>query len=174
MTTPTLPTDLADHVEWFKREVAVPGTFSSLFPTTNDDDLAAALVDGLYRAKLDGWLPGVDADPDSFETSVELTQTAVAIIIVYAAIKFVQNQITNMPTKQRYEAPGGIVSDTERSASVLTERLKELQDERKGLLELRGLTNRRQPTFVRMFDGYEVRASDLPAFSRGPLPALTV
>lgn len=174
MTTPALPTDLSEHVEWFKREVAVPGTFSTLFPETRDDDLAAALVDGLYKAKLDGWMPTVEADPDTFETNIEISQTAVAIIIVYAAITFVRNQITNMPTGQRYEAPGGIVADTQRSAQVLVQRLKELGEERKGLLELRGGGSRRPATFVRMFDGYEVRLTGLQAVERGALPALTV
>lgn len=173
MTTPALPTDLSEHVEWFKREVAVPGTFGTLFPETTDDDLAAALVDGLYRAKLDGWMPTVEADADTFETNIAITQTAVAIIVVYSAIKFVQNQITNMPTGQRYEAPGGIVADTQRSAQVLTQRLKELNEERKGLLELRNGASRRPATSISMFDGYEVRMGNLRAIERGTL-VLTV
>lgn len=162
MTTPT-PTDLTLHVGWLKREVAVPGTFRSLFPTITDDDLAAALVDGLYRAKLDGWLPTVNADPDTFQADQPLASEAIAVIVLYTAIKFVQNQITNMPTGQRYEAPGGIVVDTQRSASVLAERLKQLHAEKKDLLAAIGGGTTRPRTTIHMSDGYAIRASTLPA-----------
>lgn len=176
MTTPEPPTDLYEHVEWLKREVAVPGTFTRLFPETTDDHLAASLVDGLYRAKLDGWLPSVEADPDTFETNVAISQTAVAVVIVYSAIKFIQNQITNMPTGQRYEAPGGIVSDTQRSASVLAERLRELNEERKQLVAAAlGVRNGRPATTVTMLDGYAIRVGSMAPLERGaPLSALTV
>lgn len=155
MTTP-LPTDLSDHVEWFKREVAVPGTFTALFPTTTDDDLAAALVDGLYRAKLDGWLPRVDASPDTFETNEPISLTAVAVIIVYAGVKFLQNQITNMATRTTYKAPG-VEATTEHSANALKERLTELATEKKDLLISARQSRGGTPVFMQ--DGYAIRVS---------------
>lgn len=162
MTTPEPTTDLSLYADWLKREVAVPGTFKSLFPTTTDDQLTAALVDGLYRAKLDGWLPTVNADPDTFLTDQVVPMEAVAIIVIYTAIKFVQNQITNMTTRQTYKAPGGLESTTERAPSVLTERLKQLNQEKKELLEtVQG--GRRPRTTILMSDGYAIRASSLYA-----------
>lgn len=162
MTTPA-PTDFADHVEWFKREVAVPGTFTSLFPDTRDDDLAAAMVDGLYRAKLDGWLPTVQADPETFVADEALPMEAIAVIIVYSAIKFVQNQITNLATRQTYRAPGGLESTVERAPTVLTERLRELVAEKKELLAAIAGGATRPRTTIHMSDGYAIRAGALPA-----------
>lgn len=150
-------TDLYDHVEWLKREVAVPGTFAGLFPDTTDDDLAAALVDGLYKAKLDGWLPTVEADPDTFEASAEMSLTAVGVVVLYTGLRLVQNQITNMATRQTYKAPGGLEATTEHAATVLSERLKELQQEKKDLLANARSARPRTPVF--MHDGYAIRAS---------------
>ena len=162
MSTPD-PTDLSLHVDWLKREVAVPGTFSTVFPETSDDDLAAAMVDGLYRSKFDGWLPDVQATSDienpPFIANQALSKEAIAVIVLYAAIKFVQNQITNMVTRQTYKAPG-VESTTERAPTVLAERLKELIEEKKNLLHaVQG--GARPRTTVRVFDGYSVRAGDL-------------
>lgn len=151
-----MATDLSAHVEWLKREVAVPGTFSTLFPDATDDLLAAALVDGLYRAKLDGWLASYEGDPDTFLVTPDLTMTAVAVVIVYSSIKFVQNQIKDMATRQTYKAPGGLEATTERGATVLSERLKELQAERKELLDT---ARRRGGTTVFMHDGYAIRVA---------------
>lgn len=167
-----MATNLGDHVEWFKREVAVPGTFGTLFPDTTDDDLSGALVDGLYRAKLDGWLASYEGDPDTFDVTPDLTMTAVGVVIVYSAIRFVQNEIKNMATRTTYKAPGGLEATTEHAASVLTQRLKDLQEERKQLLDV---ARRRGGTTVYMYDGYAIRANafyrlELPSFG-GTIPA---
>lgn len=161
VTTPAA-NDLSLHVDWLKREVAVPGTFKTLFPDTRDDHLAAALVDGLYRAKLDGWLPTYNANPDTFLTNEVIPMEGVAIIVIYSAITFVKNQITNMVTGQTYRAPGGLESSTQRSASVLSERLKQLQEEKKELLTAIGAAGRPR-TSIYMSDGYAIRTTSLPA-----------
>ena len=158
MTTPTGVLDLSDHVEWLKREVAVPGAFTRLFPETTDDDLAAAMVDGLYRAKLDGWLPRVDADPDTFEVSEPISMTAVAVIVVYSSIKFIQNQIKDMATRQTYKAPG-VEATTEHASNLLTERLKELADEKKQLVANARASRGGSPVFMQ--DGYAIRVGAL-------------
>lgn len=162
-------TDFSDHVEWFKREVAVPGTFATLFPDTTDDDLAAALVDGLYRAKIDGWFSTIDADPDTFLATTEMTMTGVALVVIYSGIKFIQNQIKDMATRQRYEAPGGLVADTERAPTVLTERLKELVVEKNAILAQAGNSRARA---IRMQDGYAIRLGAMAPGERIQPPTL--
>jgi len=157
VTTPAPTTDLSDHVEWMKREVAVPGTFASLFPTTTDDDLSAALVDGFYRAKLDGWFPRIEADPDTFEVTPAISLTAVALVVVYSSIKFVQNEIKNMDSRFLAESAGNRF-EREKAPTILTERLKELTAERNDLL-----AQARRPSArpVYMHDGYAIRIGTL-------------
>lgn len=161
VTTPVSSTDLSDHVEWFKREVAIPGTFATLFPETTDDDLAASLVDGIYAAKLDGWLPGVEADPDQFTTTPALSMPGVALVVIYAGIRFVRNQIKDMLTTTRYKA-GATEYETQRSASILSERLKEMTDEKKQLILNAQASRGGSPVFMR--DGYQIRVSALYGF----------
>jgi hypothetical protein len=43
-------TDFGDLVESLKREVAIPGTCATVFPTTTDDDLADVLLADLRKA----------------------------------------------------------------------------------------------------------------------------
>lgn len=160
-------TDLSDSVavDWFKREVAVPGTFTSTYPETSDDDVAGALIDGLYRAKLDGmlygvdWMNGVDADPDSFELTTAIPLQRLALIVIYAGIRFVQNEIKNMATMTKYEAPGPLSAETQRSPGVLTERLRELEQMRKDLIDRARRGARGLPVF--MHDGYAIRVEEV-------------
>lgn len=146
-------------VEWFKREVAVPGRFEALYPETDDTLVAGQLVDGLYRARLDGWLGAYEADPDTFEVTPEISLTAGALIVIYGGLKFIQNELKNLPTKTHYEAAGGLVYDVEYAASVMTERLKELAAEKRELLDnaRRGALSR--PLIMR--DGYAIRLRSL-------------
>lgn len=153
-------TDLSDatYVAWFKRNVAVPGRFTTLYPETTDPDIAAALVDGFYRARLDGWFPGVEADLTTLQTTPDLSTTGVALSIVYAGIQFIRNELKNMPTRTNYAAPGGLQAETEYGPSVMVERLKELQQEKKDLLALAQRPSAR-PVF--MHDGYAIRIGTL-------------
>jgi hypothetical protein len=174
-------TDLAspDIVAWMKREVAVPGQFLATFPGTLDSDIAGALADGLCRAQLDGWLPQVGltivdtlADPStgdgenepaagtSYVTTPDISKVAQALVVVYTGIRWIQNQLGNLITAQRFEAPGPVISDTQRAASVLVERLKEVQAERTQLLE-RALKGGGAGLPVFMRDGYAIRVEEL-------------
>lgn len=147
-----------DYIAWFKREVAVPGRFTTLYPETTDPDIAGALVDGFYRARLDGWFPGVEATLDTHQTTPDVSLTGVALIVVYAGIQFIRNELKNMPTRTNYQAPGGLGAETEYGPSVMVERLKELQEEKKDLL-----AQARRPSArpVYMHDGYAIRIGTL-------------
>jgi hypothetical protein len=168
VTTPT-GTDFNNHVAWLRREVAVPGTFDTVFPDTAAGDLAAALVDGFYTAKRQGWFPGIEADPDTSLTDAVLSMTAVGIVVLYAGINIVRNQIKEMNTVFR-AASGKEQFETQKAPSVLTERLKEMEDERKELLlQAQNSVRGRRPVF--MHDGYAIRLQtmyrpELPSFSR--------
>lgn len=174
MTTAAEPTvaNLADDValDWFRREVAVPGTFATLYPTTTDDDIAGALVDGFWKARLDGWLPTFAATSDTFTVTPALTMTALGVVIIYAGVRFVQNEIKNLPTHRKYDAPGGLGVETDYAPTVLTERLKELQQEKADLLEMARNPSGRRPSVI-MHDGYAIRQNTIYPVNR-PLPVL--
>ncbi len=159
-------TDLFDAIPSLKREVAPPGRFATLFPEATDVDLAAQLVDGLYRAKLDGWFSSYEGDPDTFEVTPDLSLDGVQLVVLYAATQFITTDITNRPTHRKYAAGGGLETETDYGASVLVERLKELAQAKKDLLTAaRG----NGATTVYLHDGYAVRVGDLYAPERGLL-----
>lgn len=135
----------------------MPGAFAGLFPETTDQDLAAALLDGLYRAKLDGWLPGIEGDTTTFTVTPAISMTAMALIVVYAGINFVRNEIKNMDAVFKAESAGNSFQ-REKSSSAMTERLKEMQAERDQLL---ALARRPSARPVYMHDGYAIRLGTL-------------
>jgi len=158
VTTPApTVTDFHTQVGWLKREVAVPGTFATVFPNTTDEDLAMALVDGFYKARLDGWLPGVECDPDTAVPTPAISMAAMALVVVYSGIKFVSNQIKELNTVFRAKS-GNEEFETQKGPSILVERLKEMQAEKNDLL-----VQARKPTArpVYMHDGYAIRLGTL-------------
>ena len=66
-------TDLIDVVEAYKREVSIPGAFSTDFPTVQDDQIAAALGDAFGEAQLDGFFGTMSLDVDSWSVRATLT-----------------------------------------------------------------------------------------------------
>lgn len=171
--------DLSDDslIGWLQRQVAVPGMFTSTFPESSDDDITGALCDGFCRAQLDGWLAGVTLNLESSQTTPDISLTAQAIVVIYTSINWIQNQLTNLVTSTKYEAPGPVIAESQRSASVLAERLKELQEDKNNLL-VRGLNGGGTGTPVFMRDGYAIRIEELyypeamVAFWQSPLELL--
>lgn len=156
-------TDLADLVEPLKREVAVPGTFSVLFPETTDDDLSAALLDAFAQAQLDGFLSNSEAD-DFGVVTPDLSRGAQALLVIYAGIRFLTADLINRKSHVRYEA-GGSVFEQDSAASVLTQALKELRAKKDALTEGAKAAARAQ-VGTTVVDGYFIRATD---FHRGEL-----
>lgn len=149
--------DLADLVPSLKRTIAVPGTFTTLFPSTTDDDLAAVLADGMAEAKLDGWLSDVDVDVDVNITDPDLTVPQQALVVLYASVRILMSEIRNRKTHIRYEA-GSATFEQDQSASMLVEQLKILTSRKEYLL-----TQARRSGYVNtfaMFDSYFARATN--------------
>lgn len=145
-------TDLADLAEAFKREVAIPGTFLTAYPSVSDDDIAGALMDAFSEAQLDGFFGSLDLDVDAGEVTPDLSNAGAALVVMYAGMRMVRQQIR--ATKTRYKA--GPV-ELEQSAGALTEELKFLERRKTQLLQ-NAIRAGRGVGSVFTLDAYAVRA----------------
>lgn len=126
--------DLADLVEPLKRAVAVPGTFTDVFPSTSDEDLAALLADAFAEARLDGFLSGFTLDLNLNTTTPDLQSSHTALLVIYGAYRILINEVRNRNT--RFAAKAGPTEyETEQTASMLNEVLRQLGAKKKDILE---------------------------------------
>lgn len=148
---------LADLVEAFKREVAVPGTFSQDFPSTSDEDLEEALKDAYGMARLDGFFGTTEFDVGTGTVTPDLSVAGASLIVLYAGLRMTRQQLRTLKTVQRFKA-GPTEYETQQSAAALTEDLKQLERRRQELVDQAVRAGRgRGATFV--LDAYQQRAS---------------
>lgn len=148
---------LADLVEAFKREVAVPGVFSQDFPNTTDEDLEEALKDAFGMARLDGFFGTAMLDLATGEVTPDLSDAGAALLVIYAGLRMTRQQLRLLKTMQSYKA-GPTEYETAQSASALTEDLKQLERRRLELIQQAVRAGRgRGSTFV--LDAYLARGT---------------
>lgn len=126
--------DLNDLIDPLKRSVNPPG--ANLFPTTLDEEWLGRLQDAFWDARLDGLLAGYVVDDDGLVTptngSGDLTRDMLQIVVFYAAMNAVYNELRNIKTM--FSAKAGPVSyETQNSATVLRDVAQVLKD-RKNLI----------------------------------------
>ncbi len=148
-------TDLIDVVEAYKREVSIPGAFSTDFPTVQDDQIAAALGDAFGEAQLDGFFGTMSLDVDSWSVSPDLSTAGVALIVVYAGIRVLRQRVMNASASTTYRAGTTEYTKTQ-SVGVLSELAKQLE-RRKNQIILNA--QRGAGTAVFMLDGYAHRGN---------------
>lgn len=148
---------LADVVESLKREVAVPGTFSTVFPETTDEDLELALLDAFAQAQLDGFFTDHTAT-DAGTVTPDLSRAAASLIVVYAGVRLLTAEIINRKTHTRYEA-NGAVFEQDFAASVLVQALKDLSAKKATFLE-QIKSARRSLVGTTVVDGYFIKATE--------------
>lgn len=165
MSTPTLdsvtPTDLSTLVPALQREVAVPGTFTTVFPNTQTSDLAGLLADSFAQAQLDGFFSTQTVDltnPAAPVVSPGLSSGGCALVLLYAGESMIRSQIRVLKTKTAYGGGPGITYDVEQSANALTQELKDIAARRTQLLELI-LRMARAGRAVYVTDGYLYRSA---------------
>jgi hypothetical protein len=156
---------LADLVEGLKREVAVPGTFATVFPETTDDDLEEALKDAFAQAALDGFFASSTLDLDDGEVTPDLSLGASALVIIYAGIRFLTADLLNRKTHIRYEASGAVF-EQDTGASLLVEALKGLRAKKDAMLAA-VQAGQRAGIGITMVDGYVVKAVDFDRLEIG-------
>ena len=149
--------NLADLVEAFKREVAVPGTFATEFPDTSDDDLEEALKDAFAQARLDGFFGKMELDVATGEVTPDLSIAGAALVTIYAGIRMTRTQLRKLPTISRYKA-GPVEYEVQQSAQAITADLKTLEDRRKELVQ-NALRAGRGTGSTFVLDAYVARAS---------------
>lgn len=159
-------------VDPLRRAVAVPGTFTTAYPNTREDDLIGLLLDGFAEAQLDGFMStnSYGVDPEDEDTYGELdpviTQPEGALIVIYASSRLLANELSSRRTHTRYEAKGAVF-EQDQSAQVLTERLKEIRDRIKGLREQAQLAGLASAFY--MADLYVGRALEVSFWPEGGL-----
>jgi hypothetical protein len=147
-------TNLAADVPALQRAVAVPGTFGTLFPDTGDEDLLFTLLDGFAEAQLDGFLLTYTATDIGLVTE-NMTRAERALVVLYAGVRILQNEIRNRKTHTRYEASGSVF-EQDQSAIMLVELLKEYQAQK---VQVKAQLLRRGAAMAfSMADQYVIRA----------------
>lgn len=117
-------TSLSVLVEPLKRELAVPGLFETVFPSTSDLDLEGSLADGFATAQLQGFF-GTSAVTESeagFEVNPDLSTAGGALIVLYSASTIIRAQLRSLLASERYKA-ANVEFEVTRSATLLREEL---------------------------------------------------
>lgn len=149
--------DLSDLVETFKRAVARPGTFTDNYPETTDDDLLGSLQDAFAESQLDGFFrTGYVSDLDTGFVDPDLTQAEGRLIVIYAAVRFIEVEILNRPVRTDAKA-GKAAFASEFSSNLLKALLDSLQRRKDQLVEL--LAQNGAAAAFYMADAYYVRAT---------------
>lgn len=156
--------DLSEYVASLRREVTPLG--STLFSAVTDEDLLPYLTDAFWEARLDGFMKGYVADEDGLidpeSGTTDLDQKYVALIVLYAGIRILRNQILNTNTQFRAKA-GPVEFEQQSSATMLAEMLKQLRATKDSIIaEEDEIQNGYRANTVAMIDAFSSRL-----FSRG-------
>lgn len=149
--------DLFDAVESLKRVVARPGTFTSFYPETTDDDLAATLADGLAEVQLDGMLKDVVYDDGTGLVAPDLSRAQVALVVLYAGAILIKAELLNRKTQRRYEASGAVFDETQ-ATNILRDILRGMEARKKAVSEAAAAADFEGAFF--MADAYVWRSRD--------------
>lgn len=131
--------DLGELVEPLKREIAAPGEFTAVFPSSTDDILTGYLQDAFWEARLEG-LTALNSytESDGSVTPVtdggdELSKDLQQLLVFFAGYRIVLSALRNKNTLFHAKA-GPVEYETQISANTLKEILQALKDKRSILL----------------------------------------
>lgn len=134
-----MPVDLSDLVDSLRREVNTPGADS--FPDANNSVYVGYLQDGFWEIRLDGIssfdgyteaegiVSPVDSSGDVDPDGTDLDRTLQQLIVLYAGVRMIRNQLLNLQSVFRAKA-GPVEYETQYSASLLKAVLDELRARR--------------------------------------------
>lgn len=126
--------ELADLVPSLKRALAAPGEFDSVYPESSDGDLSGTLADAVAEAQLDGFLGSSSLSVTDATVTPDLSSPQQALVILYAMSRVLTARLANLKNRTRYKA-GNVEAETEQSASIIVELLRETNIRKKQLLE---------------------------------------
>lgn len=149
--------DLNDFIPSLRREVNPPG--SELFPNATEVMWLGYMTDAFWEARLDGFMPQWTCDEDGLvehltDPDQEFPRYLIGLIVLYGGIRVLRNYILNAGASSKFTAKAGPVEfNTESSAMVLAELLRQLAKRKEDLLD--EIQNIPTPTFY--FDQYSQR-----------------
>jgi hypothetical protein len=126
--------DLFELVEPLRREVSPPG--EDLFPNGSDEEFFGNLQDAFWEARLDGLLTNYTESDGSvvpISGTTELGRELQQLVVLYAGIRIVRNQLRALNTTFRAQA-GPVEFETQKSAQLLKGLLDELIERKKFVL----------------------------------------
>jgi hypothetical protein len=162
-------TALATLVPALKRELAVPGTFDTVFPNTGTKDLIGTLADAFAQCQLDRFFPDVVLDttnPDATQwaTTPDLSTAGGALIVIYAAMRTLRANLRTLSTSSTYKA-GPVEASQSQSATLLRAELDYLVQRQKDLIAAG--TRGARTCSASQVDGYLARVVSVPATYNG-------
>ena len=126
--------DLSDYVDTLRREISLPT--GELF-SVSDDYLVGCLADGFWEAVIDQLITGYTCDADGIVTATtaatEFPREQVAVVVLYAGLKILRNQLINTKTRTTAKA-GPVEYTTETGSNVITTMMKQLNEVKNRLL----------------------------------------
>ena len=149
--------ELSDYTESLRRAITPLG--STKYADVSDDVLTDYLTDAFWLGRLDGFYTGYTANEDGTVTPIEPTDPEfdrawVSLVILYAAVSILANQI--LATNTRFSAKAGPVEfEQENSATVLSEMLKQLAAAKQRIIDQ--MLDASNPSSVYLIDAYSTR-----------------
>lgn len=149
--------DLNTLIPTLQREVNAPG--QDLLEELTPAQIVGYLSDSFWEARLDGFLKSWECSPVGVVTPLEpggddLGRADQALIVIYAGVKILSRQILNTNTAYRAKA-GNVEFETQSSATMLAEMLKQLQATKARLQSFAGSASAVSST-VDAFDRLEI------------------
>ena len=120
-------TDLFDLIEPLKREVNSIGVDS--FPDAITADWLGNLQDGFWEAVLDGTIDAATYSEEEGEVTPDLPQELQRLIVFYAGLRIVRNQLRQLNTLFRAKA-GNVEYETRQDWQILKALLQDMIDRR--------------------------------------------
>ncbi len=125
-----MPVDLADLVEPLQREVSQPGAELTTFPNADDSSWIGYLSDSFWEIRLDSLFSGFGEEDGVVSPTAtgdpDLTRDMQQLIVLYAGIRIIRNQLLAINTVFRAKA-GPVEYETQKSAQILKAILDELK-----------------------------------------------
>lgn len=127
-------TDFGDYVDSLRAILARPGTFSDLFPETNDDGLIQLLRDGLAECNMEQLLVGYVSNINGI-VRPEMPPGAAAMVVLFAGVRLVRSEILNRITSTKYVA-GPVSAEQNYSTNILRDVAKQLEAQKLALIKV--------------------------------------
>lgn len=145
--------DLEELVPTLTRTVNPPGV--DFYPGATTEEWTGRLQDAFWTGRLAGFFEGyieANGSVKPHSGSTDMPREVQQVIVLYAAFTAIRLKLMSLTTQSRAKA-GPVESETQRSAQLLVELLKQISAE---LIEVRVQFRKRTYGSVAFLDGVEV------------------